>query len=717
MSNKKDENSKSEGFEFKSASIARIAQEYDKMTENMESYASEEDFFEKTASFGPTGAGNAGALGAYRAMQSPYPSAFLTLSDMQIPESATEIFQWCKYTYMFDPLIAGAINALSSYPVTEITLEDIKNKEDGKEDEESDVYKEYERVLFDTLDVYKLLVEIGIDYYLYGNCFAFGELWTNPSTGKPEWKRVIRLDPTKMKIDHNQATGTTFYRWEVPDRVKNIVKTQKPYEEYQKIPEMIKQAVRENKTVVLNSDNIYHFARPSDSSGNSTGWGTPIIANVLKLIMYRNVLRQAQEAIAREHIVPFRLFYLNPSTDSLATVNTNWKNVSQSLAGELMKAVKDPNYKVVSPYPVGMVEAGGNGRALMLTSEIEQVQNEILAGMNVPREFIFGGISYSGGSIALKILENNFATYRLYLKDFIQNFLIKGMAKARREWVNEKDDSNLVTVKFADLKMMDDAQKKQISINLNGAGKISNRRMWEDLGIDADKMKDELEKEQADAIESNFELQKQQFKMQLELQVYQYKLTEEYRKKYPEVFANQDPNMQMQNDPNMQQGDPNAQQNSPNMQMQNGPNMQQSDPNAQQNDPIAQQEASADEQFQAQFQKLAKDMKLTKNEQGLIVQLMDLGDRDRLSVLSKLPQKMAARIHEALKICDKLKEELLQQQQSAQTQAQVQNTQAQVQQAQQGQAQQQEQGGTPQTTDMRPMPEQRPPRRRSLGNG
>ena len=163
---------------------------------------------------------------------------------MQLPKSTIETFKWCKYYYTFDPIIAGAINALANFPVTEVMFEDDNNTKKSKED-----IKLYKKVLFKNLNLHKLLIEIGIDYFLYGNCFVMGEL-KGDSKENLEWKNIVRLDPSKMIIDYNPATGEKRYKWQVPNKIKQIVTTKKPKEEYDKIPDIIKQAVRKRKTIV-----------------------------------------------------------------------------------------------------------------------------------------------------------------------------------------------------------------------------------------------------------------------------------------------------------------------------------------------------------------------------------------------------------------------------------------------------------------------------------
>ena len=327
-------------------------------------------------------------------------------------------------------------------------------------------------------------------------------------------------------IDYNPVTQEKTYKWRVPAKIIEIVKKKYPVAEYNKIPPLIREAVLKKGAIVLNPNNVYHFSRPTDSMGDNSVWGTPVIANVLKLLMYRNILRQAQEAIAREHIVPFRVYYLQ-STDQV-NLAADWGNAAESFATELMKSVRDPNHKVVSPVPVGLLNVGGDGRALLLTPEIEQIQSEILAGMNVPREFIFGGVSYSGSSVSLKILENQFITYRLLMEDFVQNFCIKKLAVQRKEWVNEDDDKHLVTIRFNDLKMQDDVQQKQLVISLNASGKVSDTYLLRMLGLEPDKIKGQLKAEAEEKLANDFELQKKQAAYNFELQkiqiVYQARL-------------------------------------------------------------------------------------------------------------------------------------------------------------------------------------------------
>lgn len=461
----------------------------------------------------------------YMKEQDPYPSPYLNISDYQMPKSMVEIFKWCRYFYKFDSLIGSAVNSLARFPVTDILFEDMEAAAESNNNNptstESPTLKLYEQT-FQDLRIQDELIKIGIDYWLYGNCFVFGEfeeMSEDPdSYSDIRWKRIFRLDPSRVSIDLDPLTQEKTFKWEVPAKIRRIVREKRPKEKYDAIPEYIKLAVKENKSVVLNSKNIYHFSREGES-GDGSVWGTPIILNVMKQIAYRNLLRQAQEAIAREHVVPFRIYYLNPG--ERMDPQSNWNNVAASFGKQLEMASRDPNHKVVSPVPVDVINLGGQGRALMLTPEIDQLQAEILAGMGVPREFIFGGVSYSAASISLRTLENQFITYRLLLVDFMNNFLIKRMAEVRGEWRGHMDNVYLVTASLADLKMQDDVQQKQMVINLNAARKISDKYMYNMLGIDHDKMKAELNIEIFENMERERQMQLYQLETNFMVQQYQ----------------------------------------------------------------------------------------------------------------------------------------------------------------------------------------------------
>lgn len=497
--------------------IQRMKAEINKMVDNVQGRA---DGLVKVAYPNASMANN-----SYRT----YRSSFLTMGDMQIPDDYREIFKWCRYFFKTDSLVGPAIRALATFPITDYIVNDSQEAEENdaiKEDETSDEYKFYKGMLED-LNLKQHLIEIGYDYHLYGNCIILAEPGLKTVRSRDEngdiqerkemvWKSIRRLDPLQVRINLDPKTNEKIYYYEVPQEMRHIIKTKKPKDKYDRIPKIFKEAVKKNGVIRLNSQFVYSFSMPSESGDNGL-WATPPIFHALKLIMYKNVLRQAQEALAYEHIIPKRIYFFE--NNGTYDPNLNFGEIADDFAFELKKQINDPNYQVISPIPVQQVQQGGQGRHLLLVPEIEQLDNTILAALKVPREFIFGGMSYSGSTTSLRILENDFITYRALLKDYVNNFLIKRLAEVRGEWEVQDDDDKLITVTFADLKMQDDIQQKELMVRLNQAGKLPDEVLYEKVfGLDSIKVKEQMKTEMKENLENQFEMQMMQAKMQQDME-------------------------------------------------------------------------------------------------------------------------------------------------------------------------------------------------------
>lgn len=449
-----------------------------------------------------------------------YRSSFLSMSDMDIPDDFREIFKWCRYYFKVDSLIGPAVRLMATFPVTDYVIQDTKKAEDSDQlsvGQDSRTLDFYKRMLKD-LKLTNMMQEIGYDYFLYGNCILFGEtevvdvkrrdelgdIQTEPQVS---WRHIERLDLTRVRIMRDTKTRDVNYFYDIPMYMKKILRDKKPADQYKKIPAIYKKAFETDSLVKLNKKNVFHFKMPTES-GDDTLWATPPVLSVLKLVMYKNVLRQAQEAIANEHIVPRRVYFFpqNGNSDPGAS-HASFKKIAGDFSNQLTRQLNDPNHQIVSPVPVQEIQQGGQGRNLLLVPEIEQLQKEILAGMQIPHEFMFGGMSYSGSTVSLRVLENQFITYRQLLEEFINNFLVKRLAEIRGEWETYDDDDKLITVELSDLKMQDDLQQKQLLFQMNQSGKIPDEVFYEKgFGMDAEQIRKQLYNEKEAAIKDQVRL-------------------------------------------------------------------------------------------------------------------------------------------------------------------------------------------------------------------
>ena len=154
----------------------------------------------------------------------------------------------------------------------------------------------------------------------------------------------------------------------------------------------------------------------------------------------------------------------------------------------------DNNYIPVLPMPVGSQSLGGDGRALMLAQEYRVWEETIITGMGVPIEFVKGGLSFSGSSVSLRMLENHFLDQKsdhLELAMFIMN-----KVGAFLQW------QPVESVRFKRFKMADDLQRSAFNLQLNQSAKISDRSLLEESDWDVDQESSRIEQETARRIEA-----------------------------------------------------------------------------------------------------------------------------------------------------------------------------------------------------------------------
>lgn len=461
-----------------------------------------------------------------------YPSPFFDIGHTYLPPSQKSMLRWCRYYYLVNPLINTVVHKMSEYPITEIVVNE-KN---------DDIREKWETLLGETLRYRAFQVEVGLDYYTYGICIVTmhlpfikylvcrhckhkaiaektGYVWRNldyiiqcekcgaVAPAKVEdfqvrdvkRIRLMRWNPEYVNIDPAFAGADPTYTFDIPLQLRNDIVLGKK-NVLDTIPDVFIEAMRRNKFIRFTNDNLFVLKR-STISQKDGGWGVPLIMPVLKDTFYMQVLRKAQEAIAQEHIVPLRVLFPQAgsgTSDPYTTIPLdNWRG---RIEGEIAKWKYDNNYIPILPLPIGNQSIGGDGKALGLYQEMDIWSRHIVAGMGVPEEFVFGGMQYSGSNVSMRILENQFISYRLDHHLMLNRFVIKRIAEFMG-WP-------AVQAEMRRFKMADDLQRTAFFFQLNQAMKISDETLLREADFDPN----------IEELRKNAELNKQlayQRKMQL----------------------------------------------------------------------------------------------------------------------------------------------------------------------------------------------------------
>lgn len=452
-----------------------------------------------------------------------YPHPFFDIAHTYLPSTVKQMLRWCRYYFLTNPLINATAFKLSEYPITDLIIEHPDEK----------VRHRWEEYFHEHLRFRAMQIEFGLDYHVYGNTlvsmgFPFKKhlkcracdfveradkirqhwTFTNTafrltcprcgSTTEAEARdvyyknasgiNVVRWNCENVEIDYNEATTETTYFYTIPATVRNdIVIGKKNIVEG--VPQVFIQAIRQQKGIIFSRDNLFHMKRPTLAQ-QDRGWGIPLILPVLKDTFYLQIMKKAQEAILLEHIVPLRVLFPQAgsgASDPYTSINLqDWRD---HVASEIARWRYDNNYIPILPLPIGNQTIGGDGRALLLTQEIQVWSEQIMVGMGVPKEFLLGGMSYSGTNVSMKMLENAFIGYITRQKQ-LANWVMERVS-AYMGWPRAK-------VRFKPFKMADDLQRKAYLFQLNQANKVSDRTLLADSDLsqeDEDKvMIDETDK-------------------------------------------------------------------------------------------------------------------------------------------------------------------------------------------------------------------------------
>ena len=438
-----------------------------------------------------------------------YPNPFFDLSKEYIPKSIKTLFKYCRTFYYTNGFINNVINKMTEYPITDILYENTTSRE--AKEKYRDYFSKYLRLK-------SFLIEVGLDYFVFGNCFVSvnmkfkrylkctrcGE--TQPIESIPfkfknykfkgkcqkckiddvtftirdtaikneEGLKFIRWAPENIDVSYDPFTGESEYYYSLDARIKNGIRNGKP-EIVAKVPELFIKGVKENKKILLEKSNLYHFKRPTLAE-EGMGWGKPVVLSALKSIYYLQTLRRGNEAIATEHIIPKKALFPQPTGTVDPMTMMSLSKWTGQLKAQVRKWKTDPNNIAIFPIPIGYQALMGEGKALLLFPELKFVEEEVINSLGMNSDMVRGSTSWTSSSISLRIMENHFLVYRELLLDFVNEFLIKKIKQNLQYPAAE--------IKFRRFRMSDDTEAKNILVNLNANNKISDNRMWDELGYD-----------------------------------------------------------------------------------------------------------------------------------------------------------------------------------------------------------------------------------------
>jgi hypothetical protein len=438
---------------------------------------------------------------------SKFPSPFNSVGATYNPLTQRQLFKYCSYYFLTNPIINPIIFNLAAYPITEIVVDEIDDK----------VRNKWQEIIYNKLKLPSFSILTGLDFYTYGNCIVYiyfpiqkrlrcnsCKKWEIIEKCNYKYKgmyfqltcnfceattekadvhdaeikdinriKLMRINPELVDIEYNEFTGHSDYFIQLPQYFKNQIRIGTKHI-IENIPQSYIDGVRDDKRFKLIEGKFFHLKRESISN-REMGWGRPLIEPVLTMGYQLQTLLRAQEAILNGYILPLRVVFPQPAdANSSPSTTINLTRFNSLMTRELEKHRMDPNHIVISPIPVGSQIIGAEGKSMTLFQELEMQANIICNGMGVPLELWKGGLSWTGSNMSLKLLENKFLFYRTQMLQLMRDFILPRICTLMEETAPK--------ISFAPFRLSDDLQRSALLFQLYQSQILSGRTLLESLG-------------------------------------------------------------------------------------------------------------------------------------------------------------------------------------------------------------------------------------------
>jgi len=423
-------------------------------------------------------------------------------SSILLPRDYREINAWCRYFYKYDPLVSTAIDSHAELPMSSIrtTLPASRDKNKSRR-----IQEEYEEMCStEGIDLFNKLLQMGVEYYKLGNVFPFAR-W---SENKNRWVKLTLLDPDYIELEKLQFTDIMRVDLIPNEQLKKVVNNgpdnPKTGVLYKAIPEDVIELVKTGKKIPLNTEPTHgsHVAHVAYKMADYDLIGTGIVERNFKTLIYKDRLRQSQDAISARHLTPKHIIWADAT--GMADLNVIRDQVDNAFA--------DPDYAIITNYELHWDLIGTSQGLMNLESEWNWINEELLIGLMINKSFLLGEGSYANGQTVLEVMNQKYSIYREKIEHYVTQYLFLPMAK-RNDWCEYEEGTVkkekkirwlYPKIKWNRLNFVDDTAHKQMLAQMVTQGQIDMQTWLECFGLDAETVRDRLKRFEGTPLDINY---------------------------------------------------------------------------------------------------------------------------------------------------------------------------------------------------------------------
>lgn len=449
---------------------------------------------------------------------------------LELPQSVDEQRNYFRFFYDNDPFVGQAIDLHSELPLSKLRLRKPRAKNKDLAEASMRFCERWVR----QIGLLHRLLEIVHEFYLIGEVFVSAED-SNPempkeithqnfkevtSDGKIKdewvehkdsnarqvawlkknyqgWTGLRVLPPEQVHMESFPFTDKRLIELILDSKTKALVERarqgdSRALEIVESYPADIVDHVLSGTNIPLNTNpmagSFVHYLARKKSSYEPRG--KSILQRCLRVLVYRDKLRQAQTSIASRHMTPIRVVWAEDMN----------AEQTEELREQVDLALQDPDFSIIANFQVNWEEMGGGqgNRLLELTSEYDLTDRQLYAGLGVTESLLSGESSYSGDRIHLEVINVRYLLLREVLQDFVDKQLLEPMCR-RMGFIEVDEDGYEVVItprlSFTRLALRDNQETFDSLFNLYQKGSLDIDTILDLLNIDADTVHEKLERD------------------------------------------------------------------------------------------------------------------------------------------------------------------------------------------------------------------------------
>jgi len=441
----------------------------------------------------------------------------MDLSSITLPTNVKEYYPWAEYFFTYG-IVGTAMTKLAQYPVANVYISAPDNQT-----------RDEVGVILRKMKLKEKLFAAGINYQVFGisyvmPLFPIKKNLVCPSCGhvyllkdlekhnnkmyrhsnnkyffkcqNPECEKIgeevqfnvqeqvvpdiskLNLalwSPYHMVANDNEITGETEWIYTVPPRTAQKIMDNDHFTLHT-TPEMYINAVFTESKIRVNKDKLFTFIAPTVKKD---GLPIPPMVRAFQSLYLLNKYQSANRVIAEDSLTPMRMLFpvdkgqLGRPQQQVIKLN-DWRTKVRS---EINKWKADKNYIPIIPVQVGQSNLFGDGKMLVVDSQMKAVVQDILALIGVPIEIIYGGATWSRQNVSSVMLENSFKALAENFQDLL-DFVADHINKV-------KGYKNKIGLRLKVPRLIEAMAENSYLAAANAAGKVSDQTYLDRFNVNA----------------------------------------------------------------------------------------------------------------------------------------------------------------------------------------------------------------------------------------